>query len=387
MEERRQIVQAYKAKGLSISKATAVAGISRSSYYYQPRKGRPGRKAEQFTEMMDGQVVNNEQVLEVIKDLAGEDFLDYGYHKTYKWLQQQGYRIGKDKTYRLMKEAGLLHPNRKAGFARNFVKYTRVLPSRPYEIFEMDIKFIYVHGSGQNALLLTLIDTFTRKALVWKCGYSIKKKEVKALIEELIINYLQPQDLLNRKLVVVLRTDNGSQFIAGLVRGCLKENEIHHEFTKPGTPQQNGHIEAFHSIVERSVAEKFEFENMGHLKEVLKSFYQVYNEERIHSSLCYLTPELFLWAWDHGYVQLNQEEKHPSKRFKLKEKPYHIRDAFKQSKNYKLAKSGEAEAGSAGEQPARNSLTDGDEAGKPVNEASPALFKKSSLSHMPKKTP
>ena len=33
------------------------------------------------------------------------------------------------------------------------------------------------------------------------------------------------------------------------------------EFTRPSTPEQNGHIEAFHSIIQRTICERFEFES------------------------------------------------------------------------------------------------------------------------------
>jgi putative transposase len=355
MEERRQIVREYKSRGLSVCKAVQVAGMSRSSFYYRSRTGKPGRAPSQETSLLNGQVASNEEVVEIIKDLLGIDFVDYGYIKVTHWLNQHGFFISKKKVYRLMKENGLLLKSIKPSPARSFVRFTRAIPAGPFELLEMDIKFIYIHGTGSNALLLTILDTFTRKALAWRCQLSIRKSDVKSLIEQLIVDYLQPYDLLNHDIKVTVRSDNGSQFIANLVRGCLRDNFMVQEFTRPATPQQNGHIESFHAVVRRLVEEKFEFENLRHLKDVLEAFFMFYNQYRIHSSICYLSPDIFFDAWQQGLVKIIEHEKKPGKRFQLLEPP------FKVVNNYYLhnfGMSGEAETGSAGEQPARNNLTD-----------------------------
>lgn len=58
---------------------------------------------------------------------------------------------------------------------------------------------------------------------------------------------------------VILRNDNGSQFIAHSVRNFLKSSEIKQEFTHVATPEENSYIEDFHSILEHDVIERNEF--------------------------------------------------------------------------------------------------------------------------------
>jgi putative transposase len=361
MEERRQIVRRYKSRGLPVIKAVQVAGMSRSSFYYRPRKGKPGRRPSLKTGMVDGEIVPNEHVVGIIKELLGMDFVDYGYIKVTHWLNQHGYVINQKKVYRLMKEHGLLLTSLKPSPSRNFVQFTRALPMVPFEILEMDIKFIYIHGTGLNALLLTILDTFTRKALAWRCQLSIRKGDVLSLIEQLILDYLQPYELLNRDIHVTIRSDNGSQFIAKMVRDCLRDNFILQEFTQPATPEQNGHIESFHAIIRRLVEEKFEFENLQHLNKVLEAFFMFYNLYRVHSSICYLSPDIFFDAWQQDLVKVIEHERHPGKRFQLLETPWKVVSNF-YLHNFDM--SGQAEAGSAGEQPARNSLTEWNESGE-----------------------
>jgi putative transposase len=355
MEERKEIVRTYKNNGLPISQGIKLAEISRSAYYYRPKHGKSGAKPSESSYMVDGGEISNEKLVFLIKKLLGLDFVDYGYIKVTEWLNQQGICINKKKVYRLMKENNLLFMPIKKTTNRDFVKYTRVLPTRPLEVLEMDIKYIYVHGSGSTAYLLTIIDTFNREALAWRCKSSIRQTDVKELIDELIINHLQPADMLRENLLVTIRNDNGSQFIANMVRQLLKRNCILQEFIRPATPQQNGHIESFHSIVRRVITDKFEFEDLHHLRTVLTLFYMFYNQYRIHSSICYLSPIVFKWSWEEGYIKINEAEKKPMKRFILLEKPAVIVYKYK-IRNF--AKSNETEIGNAGEQPIRDSLTD-----------------------------
>ncbi|MEI6848385.1 MAG: DDE-type integrase/transposase/recombinase [Chlorobiaceae bacterium] len=106
----------------------------------------------------------------------------------------------------------------------------------------MDIKYIYIHGVGRNALLLTILDVFSRGVLGYRLLWNIRKAQVVALIEEVLAHYQLPEQ-------VSLRTDNGSQFESGKVREYLKEMDVDHECTHVATPQENCYIESFHSIV------------------------------------------------------------------------------------------------------------------------------------------
>ena len=47
-----------------------------------------------------------------------------------------------------------------------------------------------------------------------------------------------------------VRCDNGAQFIAEMVQKYFKDKQVVQEFTKPATPQQNSHIQSYHSIME-----------------------------------------------------------------------------------------------------------------------------------------
>ncbi|WP_233268497.1 hypothetical protein [Cellulophaga sp. L1A9] len=55
---------------------------------------------------------------------------------------------------------------------------------------------------------------------------------------------------------VVIRSDNGSQFIANNVREYLGLIGVQQEFTHIATPEENAHIEAYHGILKKEYKKK-----------------------------------------------------------------------------------------------------------------------------------
>jgi hypothetical protein len=90
---------------------------------------------------------------------------------------------------------------------------------------------VYIHGAQLNALLLTVIDVFSRKALTHMLRFNIKKCDVAILLSLLLIDCV-----IN---TVTIRNDDGSQFITGVVRQYLKEKGVNQEFTQIATPEEN----------------------------------------------------------------------------------------------------------------------------------------------------
>lgn len=186
-----------------------------------------------------------------------------------------------------MKENNLLHKQRiRPVFNRQFVKFRKVVADKPFSFIEMDIKYVHIKGLHINVYLLTILDIFSRLALGYSAGFSFTKKDTIKLLDLVINKYCIKG--------ATIRNDNGSQFIAGETRLYLKEKGLYQEFTHVSTPEENGHIESFHSIIQNEVFSKHEFDSMEELQEVLERYYVFYNTKRLHSSLNYKSPEDFL---------------------------------------------------------------------------------------------
>lgn len=319
MEARKEIVREVVAGGMSVTKALAIAEVPRSSYYYIPSGRRKGKAPSSHT--LQGNVsLNNNTVVEEINNILTEEFVDYGYERTTAELKNRGFRINKKKVYRLMKENSLLFPKlKRKPFGRSFVKYTVPLATRPFEVIEIDFKYIYIEGYRRHAYLITMLDVFSRTALVWELNLTMKASDAVRLVSKLMNEWLAPANLDPRKCSVKIRTDNGSQFIAEDFRSCLQQTGISNEYTRPGTPEQNAHIESFHNTLERLVCAKYSFDTVEMAEDILQQFFFVYNNKRIMKSILYMAPMVFLKQWSEGKIEC-KEEKRRIKYF-LREKP------------------------------------------------------------------
>jgi transposase InsO family protein len=277
--------------------------LSKHQYYYKSKGTRPGNKPTETTKRrIDGQVteVSNQEVVKQIRQTKSDPDTDYGYRKMRTVLMILGYYINHKKVYRIMKEQHMLKDRYKR-LSKTFVKYRTVIPERPLEVLEMDIKYVWVAQVRRHAYILTIIDTFTRFVLHWQVGFTMKSADVKNAWEQVIINHLQPADLLNKEIHVEIRNDNGPQFNAKMIRDFFEQNHLNQVFTHPFTPQENGHIESFHSILSRSLANRA-FWDLDELETKLTVFYEKYNNTRLHGSIANLSPKLFWEMWDKNLI-------------------------------------------------------------------------------------
>lgn len=292
--------------------------LSKSTYYYKKKGTRKGKQPSVQT-LKNGKLVSNVKVVERIKEIISPPFIDYGYDKTTEILKQEGYFINWKKVYRLMKENSLLNNKiNKSRASNRYVAYGKPLPIRPFEIIEIDFKYIWIEGIRKSAYLLTLLDTFQRQAYNWSLTLDMKTKRVEELIKDFISSHLMHQKLDPNKIEIIIRSDNGPQFISKLYRKVLDELKIKYHHIPPATPQMNGHIEAFHSTVERLVCKPYCFESLSQAKEVFKSFYETYNHRRILRVLLYRSPIEFYNLWVEGKIGVTL--KNGKRKFFLKEK-------------------------------------------------------------------
>lgn len=263
-----------------------MVGIVTSSYYRQPSFGKKGNHPTAATIHQKNGLVSQSVVVESIKDILKHEFIDCGYRLMTKYLNRDGYLINHKKLHRIMKEEGLLKlENRinRSGSGRKFVKFRKVYTSRPLQCLEMDIKMVWVPNVGKNAYLLSIIDVHTRRILKDYFSFNIKQNHVIDLLSTLFDEYNYPEN-------VVIRSDNGSQFIAKSVREYLGLIGVQQEFTHVATPEENAHIEAYHGILKKEVFSRFDYRTFGEIQQILKRFVSFYNNERLHGLLGRITP-------------------------------------------------------------------------------------------------
>ena len=268
-----------------------MAGMVHSSYYRTPGLGKKGNRPSRLTYNRHKGWVGQDAVAVSVKEILGHEFIDCGYRLMTAYLKRDGYLINHKKLYRIMKEEGLLKlGNRidRSGSGRKFVKFRKVRTSRPFECLEMDIKMVWIPSVGKNAYLLSIIDVHTRRILKDYFSFSIKQDKVIAFLSEVFLDYRYPES-------VVIRSDNGSQFIAKSVREYLGLIGVQQEFTHVATPEENAHIEAYHGILKKEVFKRVDYRTFGEIEQILKRYIIFYNNDRLHGLLGRITP---MEKWD-----------------------------------------------------------------------------------------
>ena len=162
----------------------------------------------------------------------------------------------------------------------------------PNEVWEMDIKYVWIHGGSKNAFLFILMDCFTREEIGHYIGYSCRKDHVR-MVTEFAFHDRGSDNIRNLRI----RSDNGSQFIARMTGDYLSSVYIPHERIHSATPQEEDHIEAMNSIIERELIRRFEFDSLEDAKNIIDRYMMFYNEERIHSAIGYMTPREMYEKW------------------------------------------------------------------------------------------
>ena len=95
-----------------------------------------------------------------------------------------------------------------------------------------------------------------------------------------------PEDL-------VLRTDNGPQYISHEFRNAMRLLEIKLEYIQKHTPEDNGDIESFHHSIKTDYIWPNEFSDFHEASITIGKAFSDYNECRPHSSIDYLPPREF----------------------------------------------------------------------------------------------
>jgi transposase InsO family protein len=223
----------------------------------------------------------------------------------------------------------------------------------------------YIKGVGK-IYQQTFIDTYSRVAFAKV--YDRKNALVAAdMLNDKVLPFYQQQgvDLLG------ILTDRGTEY-CGLrehhhYQLYLSIEDIDHTKIKAKSPQTNGMCEGFHRTMQDEfyaiAFRKKIYESLEEMQKDIDQWISFYNNERTHSGR---------YCFGKTPMQTFTDSKELSK-------AKDINNLFGQISNFKL--SDKAEAGSAEEQPARNSLTGGNN--KAVEKAPTAFNPNSFSSQMP----
>jgi putative transposase len=267
-QARREAVGVLTAeRGLGVTRACGLVGISRSLYGYRSRRS-PALE-------LKGRIAE----LAALKRR-------YGYRRIHVLLRREGWSVNHKRTYRLYREQGLMVRKRKRKRIGVAERLVRVAPSAPNQSWSMD----YVADAlidGRKLRALTIVDDFTRECLAIEVDTSLPGSRVVAVLERL-------RDL--RGLPRSITVDHGPEFEGRVLDAWAYQHGVDLAFIRPGKPVDNCYIESFNGRFRDECLNEHWFITMAHARSTIEAWRIEYNTERTHSSLNDLTPEEFRHA-------------------------------------------------------------------------------------------
>jgi putative transposase len=214
----------------------------------------------------------------------------FGYRRIWALLHREGWSVNKKAVRRIWLRSGL-----KLAKPRGTPKLRRphgqdgnachLRPSRGKDdVWTWD--FIFDRTSdGRSLKWLSLIDEYTRECLALEASRSMTAEEIRVILAEVAAKRGGPPHRV--------RSDNGPEFVAEVVRSWLEGTGSGALYVAPASPWQNGYAESFHSKLRDEFLDREEFESEPQARALGALWKEEYNTERPHSSLGYKTPAEF----------------------------------------------------------------------------------------------
>ena len=290
-----EVARKWIAKGYPIRVVLRFAGVCASTYYWRQqrperaeRRGSGGRPIPGFSRTRDGQAVSDGCIKDLLLSAVEGEAYPYGYRKLTSWLRREHELvINKKKVYRLCKELGILQTQRRL---RPRQPKRQVAMNRKVtgvnQLWETDIKYGYIPEERRFFFVQTVIDVYDRMVLDYHVGLSCTAEDAAATIRGAYER--RAAELGEAK--VVIRSDNGPQFLSRRFQAACGEYGLQNEFIPVRTPNKNAHIEAFHSILERECFCHHEFGSFTEAYVTVVGFMDYYNHRRLHGSLRDIPP-------------------------------------------------------------------------------------------------
>ena len=248
----------------------AVAGVARSSYYYEPM----GRERAENLELM-----------RVMDELYVKRPF-YGSPRMTDWLRELGWQVNEKRVARLMRLMGIQavvpgpHTSRPHPEHRVYPYLLRGLAiAAPDEVWCADLTYIPMYRGFMY--LVAVMDWFSRYVLSWELSNTLEGGFcVSALNQALAVG--KPG---------IFNTDQGSQFTSEDFTGSLEACGVRVSMDGRGRVMDNVFVERLWRTVKYEEVYIRDYADGVAARSSLGEYFHFYNTERRHQSLGRRTPE------------------------------------------------------------------------------------------------
>jgi putative transposase len=265
----------------SVSRLCAVTQVSRASYYRGWARRAPQAEETELRDLVQRLALANRR---------------YGYRRITELVRREGWPANRKRIARLMREDNLL-ALRKPAFkpATTMSDHAwRVWPNLARRLEPMAVNQLwvaditYVRLAEAFVYLAVILDAFSRKVVGWAMADHLQASlALEALDMALASRSVIPGGLVHH-------SDRGIQYACADYIGRLEAAAIQPSMSRAGCPYDNAMAESFMKTLKAEEVDATSYRDLAEAAAQIGRFIEtIYNRQRLHSALDYLSPEEF----------------------------------------------------------------------------------------------
>ena len=298
-EVKRTVEITASRSSFPIARILSILGIPRA-WYYRQLYARPivDRRFNPFE-------VNDEE-MRVLKYRYDHPKMSFRL-LAYSMIDKDIAYLSHSEVYKILKKYELITPWERKTWPSSRPERAK----HPDERWQVDI--MYVKIKSRFFYLIIFIDEYSRYIVHHALMTSMDSSSV-SLEAQIAIENLRRDSLTTPEI----QSDNGSAFISQDFKIVLNSNDLMHKKIHPHTPEQNGIVERANKTVREELSPVIITDYQDAKREISRIVHW-YNNERLHSSLNYLTPKDY-YRGNPDELLYIREEKMRIGRMKRKER-------------------------------------------------------------------
>lgn len=207
----------------------------------------------------------------------------YGYRTITGLLQLQGWEVQQGRVWRIWRAEGLKVPKKQKPRGRLFLNdgsCIRLRPEYRNHVWSYDFVSCQTHD-GRKFRVLVILDEYTRECLALVVARRIRAIDVLEALAVLMVARGTP---------AYIRSDNGPEFVAEILRKWLDDLKVQTAYIEPGSPWENGYCESFNGKFRDQFLNGEIFYSLKEATILIERWRYHYNHIRPHSSLGFRPP-------------------------------------------------------------------------------------------------
>ena len=268
---------------MSIRQLCSSLQVNRRWYYARLAQGEP----------VDPDVELRDTIEQIILEFPG-----YGYRRVTHALVRVGWRVNHKRVLRIMREESLL-----CHLKRQFVPTTdshhpfQIYPNliKGLEVDAPDVLWVaditYIRLLSSFVYLATLLDAYSRKCVGWNLSKRIDASLALGALEKALATREVRPGLIHH-------SDRGVQYASHAYVERLLGARAQVSMSAVGNPYDNAKAESFFKTLKQEEVYLKQYQTFEEAQTNIGQFIEeVYNTKRLHSSLGYVSPNEFEYAY------------------------------------------------------------------------------------------